>query len=134
MNKRKVKKILLNFTFHIQRSNIHFKCKILHLNILIVVDKTCEKALRLNVEHDFNKKSESRKFSFLVEKSNNKSVINFNFARQEDLSTLKSDIYLGLAVSVNYHFFGKINPHVYLIEVDNCTILHSHDLNFKNVF
>ena len=46
------------------------------------------------------------KFSFLNEKSYNKTVIDFNFGRQKDLSTLKSDIHLGLAASVNYHFFG----------------------------
>ena len=34
------------------------------LKYLIAVDKTCEKVLRLKVEHDFNNKSESRKFSF----------------------------------------------------------------------
>ena len=63
------------------------------------------------------------KFSFLNEKSYNKAVINFNFGRHKDLSTLKSDIHLGLAASVNYHFFGWINPYVYLIEVNNCTML-----------
>ena len=46
------------------------------------------------------------KFSFLNEKSYNKTVIDFNVARHKDLSTLKSDINLGLASSVNYHFFG----------------------------
>ena len=46
------------------------------------------------------------KFSFLNEKSYNKTVIDFNFGRHEDLSTLKSDIHLGLVASVNYHFFG----------------------------
>ena len=60
----------------------------------------------LKVEHDFNNKSESRKFSFLVEKSYYKTVIDFNFGKHEDLSTLKSDIHLDLAASVNYHFFG----------------------------
>ena len=55
---------------------------------------------------DFSIKSESRTFSFLVEKSYNKTVIDFNFGRHEGLSTLKSDIHLGLAASVNYHFFG----------------------------
>ena len=60
------------------------------------------------------------KFSFLNEKSYNKTVIDFNFGRYKDLSTLKSDIYLGLAASVNYHFFREIIPHVYLIEVNNC--------------
>ena len=46
------------------------------------------------------------KFSFLNEKSYNKTVINFNFGRHKDLSILKSDIHLGLAASMNYHFFG----------------------------
>ena len=67
-----------------------------HKSILTTVDKTSEKVLRLKVEQDFNNKSESRKFSFLVEKSYNKTVIDFNFGRHEDLSTQKSDI----------HFFG----------------------------
>ena len=46
------------------------------------------------------------KLNFLVRKSYNKTVIDFNFSRHENLSTLKSDIHLGLAASVNYHFFG----------------------------
>ena len=46
------------------------------------------------------------KFSFLNEKSYNKTVIDFNFGRHNNLSTLKSDIHLGLAASVNDHFFG----------------------------
>ena len=46
------------------------------------------------------------KFSFLNEKSYNKTVIDFNFGRHKDLFTLKSDIHLCLAASVNYHFFG----------------------------
>ena len=58
----------------------------------------------------------------IIEKSYNKTVIDFNFGRHEDLSTLESDIHLGLAASVNYHFFGLINPHVYLIEVNNCIL------------
>ena len=41
----------------------------------------------------------------LNEKSYNKTVIDFNFGRHKDLSTLKSGIHLGLAASVNYHFF-----------------------------
>ena len=49
-------------------------------------------------------------FNFLNEKSYNKTVIDFNFGRHKDLFTLKSD----------YHFFGLINPYVYLIEVNNC--------------
>ena len=43
----------------------------------------------------FNNKSENS-FFFLNEKSYNKTVIDFNFGRHKDLSTLKSDI----------HFFG----------------------------
>ena len=94
-----------------------------------------EKVLRLKV---------TTKVKVLVEKSYNKTVIDFNFGRHKDLSTLKSDIHLGLgypslvlvqprktrpclterllmgrkelnqtnkqnlglAASVNYHFFG----------------------------
>ena len=46
------------------------------------------------------------KFSFLNEESYNKTVIDFNFGRHKDLSTLKSYIHLDLAASMNYHFFG----------------------------
>ena len=46
------------------------------------------------------------KFTFLIEKSYNETVIDFNIGRHKDLSTLKSDIHLGRAASVNYHFFG----------------------------
>ena len=46
------------------------------------------------------------KFSLLDEKSYNKTVIDFNFGRHKDLSTLKSDIHLGLVALVNYSFFG----------------------------
>ena len=52
-------------------------------------------------------KSEGRKFSLLVEKSYNKTVIDFNYCRHKVLSTLKTDIYLCLAASVNYHFLGR---------------------------
>ena len=38
------------------------------------------------------------KLSFLNDKPYNKTVIDFNFGRHKDLSTL--------AASVNYHFFG----------------------------
>ena len=79
--------------------------QILHLNILIIADQTCKKVLRLKVECDFNNKNESRIFSFIVEKSYNKTVIDFNFGRHEELATLKSVIQLSLAASVNYHFF-----------------------------
>ena len=70
-------------------------------------------------------KEKVAKFSFLNEKSYNKTVIEIKFGRHKDLSTLKSDIHLGLAASVIYHFFGKINRYVYLIEVNNCIILIS---------
>ena len=51
-------------------------------------------------------KEKVAKFSFLNEKSYNKTVIDFKFGRHQDLSTFKSDIHLGLAASVNYLFFG----------------------------
>ena len=41
----------------------------------------------------------------IVKKSYNKVVIDFNFCRLEDLSTLKSDIHPRLAASVNYRCF-----------------------------
>ena len=47
----------------------------------------------------------SSKIFILNEKSYNKTVIAFIFGRHKGLSTLKSDIHLGLAASVNYHFF-----------------------------
>ena len=62
------------------------------------------------------------KFSFLNEKSYNITVIDFNFGRHKDLSTLKSDIHRALVALVNYHFLGWINPYDYLIEVNNCII------------
>ena len=39
-----------------------------------------------------------------------------------DLSTLKSDIQLSIETMVNIIFLW-INPHVYLIEVNNCILL-----------
>ena len=59
----------------------------------------------LDVLDIFNNKSESSKI-FKLRKSYNKTVIDFNFGKHKDLSTLKSDIHLGLAASVNYHFSG----------------------------
>ena len=38
--------------------------------------------------------SESRNFTFIVEKSYNKTVIDFNFGSHKDVSTLKSDSHL----------------------------------------
>ena len=43
----------------------------------------------------------------MIEKLYNKTVIDFNFGRHKDLSTLKSDIHLGLAASVNINFSGR---------------------------
>ena len=54
----------------------------------------------------FSTKVKIAKFSFLNGKSYNKTVIDFNSSTHKDLSTLKSDIHLGLAASVNYHFSG----------------------------
>ena len=48
---------------------------------IITVIIMCEEILRLKVEHGFNSKIDSRKFSFLVENSYNKTVIDFNFGR-----------------------------------------------------
>ena len=62
-------------------------------------------------------KVKEAKVSFLNENSYNKAVIDFNFGRHKDLSTLKSDFHLGLAASVNYYFLGLINPCVYLIRI-----------------
>ena len=42
-----------------------------------------------------------------VKKSYSKTVVDFNFGRHEDLSTLRSDIHLGLAASVNITFLGR---------------------------
>ena len=43
----------------------------------------------------------------MVEKSYYITVIDFNFGRHKYLSTLKSDIHLGLAASVNITFEGR---------------------------
>ena len=59
--------------------------------------------LRLNMS--LTTKVKVAKFTFLNEKSYNKTVIDVNIGRHKDLSTLKSDIHLGLVASVNYHFF-----------------------------
>ena len=54
-------------------------------------------------------KVKEQKFSFkhVVEKLYNKTVIDFNFGRHKDLSTLKSDIQLGLMAWVNSTFWFK---------------------------
>ena len=47
------------------------------------------------------------KLSILNESSYDKTVIDFNFGRHKDLSTLKRVINLSQEASVNYHFFGR---------------------------
>ena len=46
---------------------------------IITVIKTYEEVVRLKIDHGFNSKIVSRKFSFLVENSYYKTVIDFNF-------------------------------------------------------
>ena len=41
----------------------------------------------------------------MVEKSYNKTVIEFNFGRLKDLFTLKREIHLGLSATVNITFW-----------------------------
>ena len=50
----------------------------------------------------------------MFEKSYNKTVIDFNFGRHKDLSTLKSDIHLGLAA-----IFSDDNFQYFLIFAQN---------------
>ena len=119
LNKQNLKKVLrFNFTFHIQRINILFKIQ----NTTLKYFDNSEYNLWESPYVEGSEKGERRKFSFLGEKLYNKTFIDFNCGRHEDLSTLKRDINLSLAVLVNYHFFCRINPHVYLIEVNNCII------------
>ena len=47
------------------------------------------------------------KNTFIAQTSYNKTVIDFNFGRHEDLSILKSNIHLGLATSVNITFSDR---------------------------
>ena len=54
----------------------------------------------IEVEHVLTTKVKVAKFSFLNEKSHNKTVIDFKFGRHKDLFTLKSDIHLGPAALV----------------------------------
>ena len=71
------------------------------------------------LQADFSNSITKVKVEILHKKSNtksyNKTVIDFSFGWQKDLSTLKKDIHLG-GLS-EYHFFGLINPHVSLNEV-----------------
>ena len=60
-------------------------------------------------------------------KSYSKTVIDFNFGRHEDLFTLKSDIHLGLAASMNIAFQVD-NSSCLPIEVNNCIVLHQNSI------
>ena len=60
-------------------------------------------------------------------KSYGKTVIDFNFGRHEDLFTLKSDIHLGLAASMNIAFQVD-NSSCLPIEVNNCVVLHQNSI------
>ena len=62
------------------------------------VAKTYEKVFRLNM-------TSSRTFPFIVEKSYNKPVIDFNFGRHKALDALKSDIHLSLTTLVSITFW-----------------------------
>ena len=46
-------------------------------------------------------------FHSKLKKSYNKTVIDINFSRNKDVSTLKSDTHLGLPDSVNIAFSGR---------------------------
>ena len=69
---------------------------------LKTVVQTCEITLAI---HFFYQK-ETKSFTQIVDKSYNKTVIDFNFCRHKDLCSLKSDIHLGLTASVNITFSG----------------------------
>ena len=51
-----------------------------------------------------------------------KGILTLILVNNMDLSTLKSDIQLSIETMVNIIFLW-INPHVYLIEVNNCILL-----------
>ena len=50
------------------------------------------------------RKAKVEKISFSVNRLYSKTVIDFNFRRQEDLSTLKSNIHLSLVALINITF------------------------------
>ena len=61
--------------------------------------------MRTYVEHKTSTtKVKGKSFSFIVEKSYNKIVIDFNFGRHKDLFILKSDIHLDIEASVKITF------------------------------
>ena len=99
LNKQTVKTVFDNILYSLLRELIYiWKCKKINYNFLIKVAKTCEKVLRClrSLNMSLTAKVKVAKLSILNEKSYNKTVIDFNFGRHKDLSTLKSDI----------HFFG----------------------------
>ena len=81
------------------------KYKILHPNSLITIAKSCKKVLRLIRPSTTKVKAEKK--SFIVKNSDYKTVIAFKFDRHKNLSTLKSDIHLGLAASTYITFLGR---------------------------
>ena len=91
---------------HSENLYIYFQMQNTGQTFLITLAKTGWNVLRLNMTSSSN-------FSFIIEKSYNRTVIEFNLGRHKDLFTLKSDIYLGLVASENVTFFGQINHHVY---------------------
>ena len=76
---------------------MHLKLQNSLLNFLITVAKTCETVLRLNMASATKVKVEY--LQSLWKSHITKQLLTL-------LSTLKNDIHLGLAASVNYHFFG----------------------------
>ena len=106
--------------FTIKRINIHLKMQNT-IMLLILVAKTCGKVLkclRLRVDFVFINKVKVAKFSFLNEKSYNKTVIDFNFGRHEDLSTpnqlpfrSRFEFFTDLSmpsVTIKYQFFTSV--------------------------
>ena len=81
----------------------------------MAVAKACKKVLRLN-------KTSTTKFSFMVKTAYNKTATDFKCGRLKDLSTLKSDIYLGLAALVNINFAGRYILMYTKIDVNDCII------------
>ena len=63
-----------------------------------------------------------------VKHSHNKTAIEYNFGRQKDLSTLNRYSHLPCGLS-EYQCFGSINPHVILIEVNNCIMSTKNTVN-----
>ena len=69
-------------------------------NIFKTHAQACEKVLMFNIPL-------GRKFSFIVDKSYNKTIIDFNFGRHKDLSTLKKGYLSQHSGLGEYHFWGS---------------------------